>query len=413
MKIVRQIGSLAHNSGLKAFIAGGCVRDLILGRSVKDVDIAVVGDAVALARRFASLYRGNIVVYKQFGTATVTLNNGSAIDFATLRKEHYPYPGALPVVSSGNVEEDLFRRDFTINAMAIAITPDRFGLLVDHYGGSGDIKRKVIRVMHDQSFIDDPTRILRAVRFEQRFGFSIEPVTLGLLRRALRRGAFNSVKPPRLFEEFKKNLKEHAVLANLKRLHGLGALKFLGGPVSFAGDRVRLVKDALDSLNWGKKNLPDLTPESSWLVLWMVLCDGMSVQKAARAMERCAFKSVDKNKVLDAISSAKTLKEISSSHLSAGEAFSLLRSKSPEELIYLGAKSNDPLTRARIRMHLLKWRHMNLKINGEDLKGLGIPSGKIFKEILDGVLGRVVDGRLRLKSQQLAYARDLYKHHKR
>lgn len=410
--MVRQIGSFAHESGLKAFISGGCVRDLVLGNRVKDVDIAVVGDAPVLARRFASVAGGTIVVYKQFGTATVTLTDGSIVDFATLRKESYPYPGALPVVSSGNVGEDLFRRDFTINAMAIAITPDKFGTLIDHYGGLVDIKRKVIRVMHDQSFIDDPTRILRAVRFEQRFSFSIEPVTLALLRRALRKGVLNTVKPPRLFEEFKKNLKEEAVLENLQRLNGFGALRPLGLPVSFESQRLRMVNDALESLKWGKKNLPDLTQESYWQVIWMVVCDGMSLQRAAKLMERCAFKSVDKDKVLGAISSAKIIKELGLPSLTASESYFRLRSMSPEELIYLGAKTTDPLARSRIRTHLLKWRHMSPKINGDDLKTLGIPSGKIFKDILEGVLGRVVDGRLRLKSQQLAYARDRYQHYK-
>jgi len=169
-KIVRDVGALSQDLGLRAFVAGGCVRDLILGRNVEDLDIVVQGNAVLVATRFVSIYKGKIVVYHQFSTATVTLLDGRAVDFASVRKEVYPYPGALPVVSQGSLEEDIFRRDFTINAMAIAIDPKHFGSLLDHYGGLNDLKRKSIRVLHDKSFIDDPTRILRAVRFEERFG---------------------------------------------------------------------------------------------------------------------------------------------------------------------------------------------------------------------------------------------------
>ncbi len=411
--MVRNIGRLAHESGLRTFIAGGCVRDLVLGRRVKDVDIAVVGDALVLAHRFASVAGGTIVVYKQFGTATVTLSDGSVVDFATLRKESYPYPGALPVVSSGTIEEDLFRRDFTINAMAIAIDPLQFGRLIDHYGGLNDLKRKVIRVMHDKSFLDDPTRILRAVRFEQRFGFRIEPVTARLLRSALRARAFDSLKPPRLFEEFKKNLKESAVLANVKRLQALGALRFFGDNISVGSQRSRMFRKAAQLLRWGRSNLPDITDENVWLVYWMILCDGMPLVKLARTMDRSAFRSVDKDKVLDAISSIKVLKTLEGSDLTNSQAFLLLRSKSPEGLIYIGVKSSKKLTLSRIRTHLLKWRHVSLKINGDDLKRLGVPSGKIFKKILDEVLCRVVDGRLRLRSQQLAYVQSLCQHNQR
>lgn len=410
---MRDIGRLAHEAGLRTFIAGGCVRDLVLGRRVKDVDIAVVGDALVLAHRFASVAGGTIIVYKQFGTATVTLNDGSAVDFATLRKESYPYPGALPVVSSGSLEEDLFRRDFTINAMAIAINPVEFGRLIDLYGGQNDLKGKVIRVMHDKSFLDDPTRILRAVRFEQRFGFHIEPATERLLRGALGARAFDSLKPPRLFEEFKKNLKESAVLANVKRLQALGALSFFGEKFFIGAQRSRMFRKAAHGLRWGKNNLLDVTDQSVWLVYWMILCDSMPSAKIARMMDRTAFRSVDKDKVLNAISSVKILNILEQDKLTASQTFLLLRSKSPEELIYLGVKSSKTMTFSRIRAHLLKWRHVSLKINGDDLKRSGIPSGKIFKEILDEVLCRVVDGRLRLRSQQLAYVQSLFQHNQR
>ena len=408
LKIVREVGVVSHGLGLRAFVAGGCVRDLILGRDVEDLDIVVNGDAVLVAKKFASMHQGKIVVYHQFGTATVTLPDGRAVDFASVRKEVYPHPGALPVVSPGSLEEDLFRRDFTINAMAIAIDPGHFGSLLDHYGGLNDLKRKFIRVLHDQSFVDDPTRILRAVRFEQRFRFAIESVTLRLIRQAMKRGAVNSVKPPRFFEEFKKNLKEPAAPQNLQRLSKLGVLKFFGRSVKFSENKSLFIKQAALSLQWARKNLPDWAGLNSWLVFWMVLCDGVSLVSATKAMESFSFTHADKMKTINALLSADIVKRLASKRLPDGQVFALLRERSNEELLFFWSKSLKGLARVRLQKYLMEWRHLSLKINGNDLKRLGIPSGKMFKYILDQVLYRVVEGNCRLKSEQVVYARSLY-----
>lgn len=408
LKIVREIGGLSCGLGLRSFVVGGCVRDLILGRDVEDLDIVVNGDAVSVAKKFASLVQGKIVVYSQFGTATVMLTDGRVIDFASVRKENYPYPGALPVVSPGSLEEDLFRRDFTINAMAISIDPSHFGSLLDYYGGLKDLKRKFIRVLHKQSFMDDPTRILRAVRFEQRFQFAIEPETLRLLRQAMKRGAVTSVKPPRFFEEFKKNLKESAAPKNIKRLFQLGILKFLDHTVQVTERKFRLTRQAAVALLWAKKNLSDWPKLNGWLVFWMVLCDGTSLANLTKAMEKFSFTHSDKTKSIDAFSTTDIIKEIAVKRLSKGKIFALLRSKSNEELLFLWSKSLEKLARTRIQRYLLEWRHLTLEIDGDDLKRMGVPSGKMFKNILDQVLYRVVEGNCRLKSEQLAYARSLY-----
>jgi tRNA nucleotidyltransferase (CCA-adding enzyme) len=408
LKTVREAGTLSHDFGFRAFVAGGCVRDLILGRDVEDLDIVVNGDAILVAKKFASMHHGKLVVYHQFRTATVTLPDERVVDFASVRKEDYPHPGALPVVSPGSLEEDLFRRDFTINAMAIAIDPGHFGSLLDHYGGLNDLKRKFIRVLHDKSFLDDPTRILRAVRFEQRFQFAIEPVTLRLLRQAMKRGAVNSVKPPRFFEEFKKNLKEPAAPRNIQRLSRLGVLKFLGQRVRSSENKSRFIRQAALSLLWAKKNLPDSSGLNGWLVFWMVLCDGVSLAAAIKDMEKFSFTHADKMKTISVLSSANVVERLAAKRLSDSEAFAILRAGSNEGLLFFWSKALKSLARERIQEYFLKWRHLNLKVNGDDLKRLGIPSGKMFKNILDQVLYRVVEGNCRLKSEQLAYARSLY-----
>ena len=172
LKLIRQIGQEAAQSGIKAYLVGGCVRDLLLKKRNCDIDIVVEGDAIIFSAYLSKRYNVKAHHYGQFKTATLFFPENIRIDLATARKEHYPRPGMLPVVAAGPIYDDLFRRDFTVNAMAMSIHPSSFAEMVDYFGGYEDLKNKKIRILHEKSFLDDPTRILRAVRFEQRFHFS-------------------------------------------------------------------------------------------------------------------------------------------------------------------------------------------------------------------------------------------------
>ena len=199
---------VSESTGLDAYLVGGFVRDLILRRKNYDLDITVEGPGIDFAQAFARKAGGRLVSHRRFGTATVFLPARHKIDFATTRKERYPQPAALPEVSAGTLDDDLFRRDFAINTLAIGLSAPRFGRLIDRFHGCDDIRDGLVRVLHDLSFIDDPTRILRCVRFEQRFGFSIEHHTLDLLKEASRSGSLSRVNPHRLRDELILILKE-------------------------------------------------------------------------------------------------------------------------------------------------------------------------------------------------------------
>jgi len=406
-RILRRVGAQADEDGLRAYAVGGCVRDLILKRKVLDLDVVIEGDAITVARKFSSDCAGKFIAYPQFGTATVFLPNGRAVDFASVRQESYLHPGALPVVAKGNIKDDLFRRDFTVNAMAIVINPQCFGQLVDHYGGLNDIKSKRIRVLHDQSFVDDPTRILRAVRFEQRFQFRIEPATLCLLRQSLKNGAPATVKPQRYFEEFKKNLQELNVSKNLRRLSKLEALDFLGHPFKLERRHMRLLRETSKILLWADKNLTDCPSQNRWSAFLMIIFDGMPSVRVVRILEKFSVANVDRKKMIGSLSSGKILAKLA---LSLRKAFEAMRPLSVEELLFLRAKTLSAAARVRIEKHLLQWRHLKLQINGDDLKRLGIPSGKNYKIILDEVLCALVEGRCLSKFDQLACAQGLVQH---
>ncbi|MBM3252498.1 MAG: hypothetical protein FJZ11_06970, partial [Candidatus Omnitrophica bacterium] len=180
LNLLRQIGEFAQENNYLAFVVGGVVRDLYLSRKNLDLDIVIEGDGIDFARKLSKKFNAEITKHERFNTAVLILPNGMKIDIAMARKEVYEYPGALPKVSPGRIIDDLHRRDFSINAMAIDITPGGFGTLIDFFDGLKDLKDKKIKVLHDSSFIDDPTRILRAIRFEQRFKFNLDEQTFDL-----------------------------------------------------------------------------------------------------------------------------------------------------------------------------------------------------------------------------------------
>jgi tRNA nucleotidyltransferase (CCA-adding enzyme) len=223
-ELLRSIGQLAQELDMKAYLVGGPVRDLFLGKKTQDIDVTVVGNGIRLAQAFAKSKKAVIVPYPAFGTATVTLADGRLVDFATARKERYSRPGAFPAVSPADLRNDLYRRDFTINAMAISINPTGWGKLVDPFKGRADLGRRRIRVLHQGSFCDDPTRIVRAARFLHRFGFTMERKTMAWLKQALAQQALDTIKPQRYQKEYRKILKENDPRPALKCLKDWGAL---------------------------------------------------------------------------------------------------------------------------------------------------------------------------------------------
>ena len=220
MNIIEIVGKIADKLKVQAYIVGGPVRDYKLQTRIGeipqcgfgegkdyDMDFVVEGDGIKFAGALNKALKGKLTTYRAFGTATIIFNK-KRIDIVTARKESYKYPAAYPTVRPGTIKDDLSRRDFTINAMAMVINKKGFGGLVDFYGGEKDLKKGMIRVLHDKSFMDDPTRIFRAVRFSVRFGFKIEPHTKKLMKEAVMGGFLGDVNAGRIRKEIELFLKE-------------------------------------------------------------------------------------------------------------------------------------------------------------------------------------------------------------
>ena len=222
--LLRRLGQLADEQGLAAYAVGGCVRDWQQGTGhTVDLDVTVEGDGIRLARSAAEDLGGELTVHAQFGTATL---HGlpppvRRLDVASCRRETYAEPAAYPRVARGSLREDLFRRDFSINAMAVSLAPRQFGRLVDPFHGSADLVARRLRVLHARSFLDDPSRILRGVRFQQRFGLRWEPRTRRWLDQAMARGALSWLNAGRLQRELERMCQEPEPLACFRELAGL------------------------------------------------------------------------------------------------------------------------------------------------------------------------------------------------
>ena len=239
--LIAMTGGIAASLGMHLYLAGGVVRDLLLGRTNLDLDLVVEGDAISLAQKLVGANPGKLTTHPRFNTAKIRWGSGS-IDLATARSETYAKPGALPTVKPSSLHDDLFRRDFTINAMAIHLDPDRYGKLVDLYRGMHDLEHKLIRILHESSFIDDATRIWRGLRYEQRLDFLLEPATLRLLKRDL--SMLDTISGDRIRHELELVLKEEYPEKALRRAGEFGVLERLHPSLKGNGWLERTFKEA-------------------------------------------------------------------------------------------------------------------------------------------------------------------------
>lgn len=402
LAILEEIGRKADEHGVTAYVVGGFVRDIFLKRKNLDIDVVAEGDALLLAKFFSQQHQASLTIYDRFGTAVVKLSDGYRVDFATARKEKYVQPGALPTVEKGAIRDDLFRRDFSINAMAVRINRDRWGQLVDEFGGSADLKKKKIRILHDKSFMDDPTRILRAVRFEQRFKFTLEPKTKKLLVSALEHKLPLQVKDERYFAEFRKILFEERPLPALKQLAQLKGLSFLlaNAKVDFA-----LLGKVDKTITLLKRKVLLAKPIDGWIVYFMALLENCSDQAVNQIFIQFNLRRVDRDKILLQKKVPGVLKLISQT-ASPAEVYTALKPLSYENQVYVRAVC-APAARNRIDAFWKKYDKIELSINGTDLKEMGIPEGERIRVILNKILLKKVDGKIRSREQELKEAERL------
>jgi len=257
--LLRSAGKLADRKGWKVYLVGGSVRDLLLGLDNFDLDLLVEEHGLQFARRWAKEERGFFKTHRRFATAMVIMPGGLKVDITTTRSESYRRPGALPEILPGSLEEDLGRRDFTINALACSLNRGSFGRLIDNCGGKEDLARRIIRVLHPRSFRDDPTRIFRAVRFQQRLGFTIEPETEEWIRNAVDLRMFERVSPERLRRELELILKEPRPVAAIEAMARYDQLRFIHPRLTFPPELREVLARLERDLAWFEEQVSSLS----------------------------------------------------------------------------------------------------------------------------------------------------------
>lgn len=390
-RAMEALGELAEEEGVTAHVVGGFVRDMLLGRRNLDVDVVVEGDAVDFAERAASRFGGRVVVHRRFGTAVLVLSPSLHVDLASARTEYYSRPGALPTVEASSLRQDLLRRDFSINAMAACINPGCFGDIADPFGGLRDLEQGRIRVLHSLSFVEDPTRVYRAARFEQRYGFTIEPMTEELARKCVEMGMLDEVSGSRTRAELFEIMKEDDPASSLRRLADLGALGFVTANPSVADVVVSEVSAVAAS--YAALSPVSEAPLSRAHALILPLAARAERHEADRWARRLRLSR-------EHIAAAATLAEKRESwvHLldesrevPNSRLYAVLRSVAPEVIVYLHAVTGE-LGKKRIRFYLSELVHVQPAVSGADLVELGLEPGPAFSDILEQARAARLDG---------------------
>src|SRR5688572_20689303 len=288
LHLLRQIGRLADEQSVSLYLVGGVVRDLLLKRQNWDLDLTVEGDGIAFARLVADRYGAGLAVFERFATARLAFSDGLKMDIATTRQESYAQPALLPMVQPASIEEDLSRRDFTINALAVQLNPRQFGRLLDPCEGQRDLQARTIRVLHAGSFQDDPTRICRAIRFEQRFGFRLERTTVRLLAQAASRNLIQRLSGPRLQNEILLLFAERDPVRAIARLEELKLLRFLHRRLCYRKNVKQVVAAVPKALAWWARRFPDSALDRP-IVYLMALSSESSPAVVAGMIRRLAL----------------------------------------------------------------------------------------------------------------------------
>jgi tRNA nucleotidyltransferase (CCA-adding enzyme) len=410
--LLRELGHLADEEGVSLYLVGGVVRDLLLKRENWDLDLAVEGDGIAFARLVADRYGAGLAVFERFATARLVFQDGLKIDIATTRRESYTQPAVLPTVQPASIEEDLFRRDFTINAIAVQLNPRQFGRVFDPYGGQRDLRARTIRVLHAGSFQDDPTRIFRAIRFEQRFGFRLERTTGRLLAQAASTNLIQQLSGPRLQNEIFLLFTEQDPVRAIARLGQLKLLRFLHRRLCYTKNLKRVVTVVPKALAWWARRFPDsvihrptvylmaLSSESSAVVVTEMIRrlalsreQAKNVSGAGRRVDRALNRLTDKGTVR------------------SSQVYRLLAALSDEALVLLLAKQLSG--QHGVRLSLLKRRlvayvknrAIKTALTGRDLQAMGLNPGPQYKIILGQLLDARIDGIVTTEADERAFVR--------
>ncbi|MBE9504342.1 MAG: CBS domain-containing protein [Proteobacteria bacterium] len=405
-EILEKVGTRADEMGINAYLVGGFVRDLLLGRENLDIDIVVEGDGITFAENLARDFDARVKSHKKFGTAVIILPDDFKIDIASARMEFYKTPAALPTVEAGSIKMDLSRRDFTINCMAVSLNRKGLGELIDYFGGLRDIKDKVLRVLHSLSFIEDPTRAIRAVRFEQRLGFNLGKQSLSLIGNAARLDFFGKVSPARIFNELKIILMAEKPLWALKRLEELDIMRFIHPKFETGKEFCTLYNEMEKVFDWYdllfKEELYD-----KWIMVFALLQKPLKVSEVGTMVKRMGLSAKIRDKTCDIRkNSLKTIKKLEKEKLDDTALYHMLIPLKLETLLFMMAESNNIRVKERISRFITQLRNLTIETRGKDLQAMGLTPGILYGKIRNRLIDERLKGAIKSKEDEVTFIKE-------
>jgi len=406
LDMLQVIGEKAYQLGCNAYVVGGFVRDLFLYRTNEDLDIVIEGDGIAFAKKYAKFVNARIHSYEKFGTAVIIFPDGFKIDVASARMEYYKFPAALPTVEMSSIKLDLFRRDFTVNTLAIQLKPDKFGLLIDFFSAQKDIKEKSIRVLHNLSFVEDPTRVFRAIRFEQRFDFSIGKLTSGLIENAVKMNFFKRLSGRRVFAELRQILEEKNPIDAIKRLNEYDLLSVVHPSIEFNNQMISMFNSVKKVLSWHDLLFLE-EPYMRWAVYLLALtrhCDKKTADEICMRIELAPrYKTILCKERFEADRSMLWMeKSLPTKNSTIYKHLAVFRI---ELILYMMAATKHETVKRSISNYVTRLRYINTSVTGKDLKKMGLEPGPIYREILQAVLDAKLNGQLKTPNDELNFVK--------
>jgi tRNA nucleotidyltransferase (CCA-adding enzyme) len=409
LTLLRKIGQLGDQLGYSVYTAGGFVRDLLLRAEENlDVDIVVEGDGIKFAKALAKQCGARVRIHRKFCTGVVIFPDGFKIDVATARTEHYEYPAAMPIIKMGSIRLDLYRRDFTINALAIKLNVKSFGRVYDYFGGQRDLKEKVIRVLHSLSFVEDPTRVFRAIRFEQRFHFRIGNFTLNLIKNAVKKGFVHQLSGKRVFNELAIIFNEPNPIEVLERMHGLNVLRAVHPGLASIQDIRRIFRSIRAVIAWYELLYRGESIEE-WVIYFLGMIDQLDDHQAKDLCKYLMIKNKAMRKIWIARNGYKLIERPLFDRvddLKNSDIYRVFTDLPIEAILFWMAKTKQEFIKKAISTYLSKLRDVKTIITGKDLVQLGLPPGPIFQEILTDILNARLNGNITTKEQEIELAKE-------
>lgn len=402
--LLRLSGEVAEELGFNAYLVGGSVRDLLRGEENLDLDIVIEGDGIAFARAFGEKLHAKVRTHQKFGTAQIFADR-IKLDVATARTEYYESPASLPKVETSSIKKDLYRRDFTINTLAVRLNPRDFGLLIDFFGGQRDLREKSIRVLHNLSFVEDPTRAFRAVRFAERFGFKISKHTENLIKSTIEMNLFSMLSGPRLYEELRLSFHETEPIKTLKKLYDYALLKVIHPNLAFTEELESTLRSMQETLSWFNLLFLEEKPDKGILYL-MALLSGLKDEDMKAAAERLSPPPRIRDIILKGIPQVRNIlrRFPVNDPVEAHKIFSKLEL---EIVLFLMALSKDRKIQKVISHYLTELRNIKTILTGDDLKGMGIQPGPVYTKILRKLLEEKLRGIVKTREDEENFVRSL------